>query len=107
MLNFGQDFEAKVWSIFSILNGFWHKFNNSALFVNCNNYPTCSISDVQTWNKYITTNRISIYTFIKLHTINLIQQISETWAPSMGTLLKCNINIETERQKDNKTKDDE
>ena len=25
----------------------------------------------------------------------------------MGTLLKCNIDIETERQKDNKTKDDE
>ena len=25
----------------------------------------------------------------------------------MGTLLKCNIDIETERQKDNKTKGDE
>ena len=73
--------------------------------------PTLSISDIQISNKYIRTNRISIYIYKVPHL--LIQQISVTWAPSMGTLFKCNINIETERQererqkKDNKTKDDE
>ena len=66
---------------------------------------TLDISDVQTINKYITPNRISIYIYNVAH--KLIQQISVTKAPSMGSLLKCNIDIETERQKDNKTKDDE
>ena len=58
---------------------------------------TLSISDVQTSNRYIITIRISINIYQVVHL--MIKQISVTWVPSMGTLLKCNIDIETERQK--------
>ena len=31
-----------------------------------------------------------------------MQKISVTYVPSIGTLLKCNMNIETKRQKDDR-----
>ena len=35
-----------------------------------------------------------------------MQKISVTYVPSIGTLLKCNMNIETKRQKTKRQKDD-